>query len=61
LELTVAAAPVFHVGNHVQQIAPPRRTGYVTSVQGSGWNAVIWVALKGWHPATFRPGQITRI
>jgi hypothetical protein len=53
----MAAAPKFRVGEHVR--VPGGRTGYVTAVRGSGWNALITVRLTGWVTTAFRPGQLT--
>lgn len=46
-------------GRRVKEKAAPHRTGTIRAVQGTGFNAVIFVNLTGHPPASFRPGQLT--
>ena len=51
-------AAIYRPGRRVGELARPFRKGRIIAVIGIGENAVIIVALDGFHPASFRPSQL---
>lgn len=50
----------FKRGDHVREVAPPHRAGYVTAVIGSGPGARFTVRFSGLPQAVFSASQLTR-
>jgi hypothetical protein len=48
----------FRRGQRVRELAAPHREGTVVATIRTGPFAVIWVALDGWHIASFSPSGL---